>query len=114
MNDANYPLPGDAIGAMTGKPDPHSSLPDLKRKSRISHPHSLVLKFGAATFKSAQQGRGSVRSTVPKKVLHSRASVRRFHPLGPHRNLRCHRGGSPVDFLRLEGLLRMAVSLHGD
>jgi hypothetical protein len=81
LNDANYLLPGDAIGAMTGKPDPHSSLSDLRRKSRISHPHSLVLKFGAATLKSAEQGRGSVLSTVPKKACHSRASDSRFHSL---------------------------------
>jgi hypothetical protein len=79
LNDANYPLPGDAIRAMTGKPDPHSSLPDLRRKSRISRPDSLVLKFGVATLKSAQQGRGSVRSIVPKKASHSRASDSRFH-----------------------------------
>ena len=39
------------------------------------------LLFGAATFKSAQQGRDSVRSTVPKKAFHSRASDSRFRPL---------------------------------
>jgi hypothetical protein len=38
------------------------------------------LLFGAATFKSAQQGRDSVRSTVPKKAFRSRASDSCFHP----------------------------------
>jgi hypothetical protein len=66
---------------MTGKPDPHSSLPDLKRKSCISRPHSLVLKFGVATLKSAQQGRDSISFTVPKKACHSRTSDSRFHSL---------------------------------
>jgi hypothetical protein len=41
------------------------------------------LKFGAATLKNAQQGRNSVRPTVPKKVLHSRASNSCFHPISP-------------------------------
>jgi hypothetical protein len=66
---------------MTGKTRSTFLAPDLWRKSRISHPHSLVLKFGAATLKSAQQGRDFVSFTVPRKVLHSRASDSRFHPL---------------------------------
>jgi hypothetical protein len=42
------------------------------------------LLFGAATLKSAQQGRDSVSYTVPKKACHSRASDSHFHPLSPH------------------------------
>jgi hypothetical protein len=47
-------LPGDAASPTTGKPDPRFSPPDRGTKSRISHPHSLVLKFGSAMLKSAQ------------------------------------------------------------
>jgi hypothetical protein len=54
LNDANSTLPGDAIGAITGKPDPRFSSLNLRTTSRISRPHSLVLKFGAAMLKSAQ------------------------------------------------------------
>jgi hypothetical protein len=64
---------------MTGKTRPTFLAPDLWRKSRISHPHSLALKFGAATLKSAQQGRDSGSFTVPRKVIHSCASNSRFH-----------------------------------
>ncbi len=55
--------------------------PGLLTKSRISHLDSLVLKFGAVTLKSAQQGRDSVTFTVPNKVLHRCASDSRFHLL---------------------------------
>ncbi len=79
MNHANSTLPGDAIGPMTGKTRPTFLAPDLWRKSRISHPHSLVLKFDAATLKSTQQGQDSVSFTVPKKVVHSCASDSRIH-----------------------------------
>ena len=114
LNPAISLLPGDAIGAMAGKPDPHSLPPDLRTKSCMPHLPSLVLKLGAATLKSAQQGRDSISFIAPKKASHSRASNSRFHLLSPRRNSRRRRRGSPVDFLRLEGLLRVAVALHGD
>jgi hypothetical protein len=68
---------------MTGKPDPRFSPLTSGPKPRYKAPHLAPafagLLFGAATLKSAQQGRDSVRSTVPKKVSHSRASDSRFH-----------------------------------
>jgi hypothetical protein len=66
---------------MTGKTRSTFPSPDLGAKSRISHPLSLVLKFGAATLKSARQGRDSVSLTVPKKAFHSRAYDLHLHPL---------------------------------
>ena len=57
----------------------------LAARPRDKEPHLAPgiarLLFGAATLKSAQQGRDSDRSTVPKKAFHSRASDSRFHPL---------------------------------
>jgi hypothetical protein len=66
------------------------------------------------TLKGAQQRRDSVCFTVPKKALHRRSSDSRFHPCNPRLNSCRRRGGSPVDFLRLEALVCVAISTHGD
>jgi hypothetical protein len=81
LNHANSTLPGDAIGAMTGKTRSTFLVArpldkDLHLASRIAR-----LLFGAATLKNAQQRRDSVSLTVPRKVLHSRASDSLIHPL---------------------------------
>jgi hypothetical protein len=58
---------------LTSGPRPQDKAPHLA--SGIAR-----LLFGAATLKSAQQGRDSACFTVPKKAFHSRASDSRLHP----------------------------------
>jgi len=77
LNEANPWLPADLFDRQT-----RSSLLAVSPLDKEPHLASGIarLLFGAATLKSAQQGRNSDCSTVPKKAFHGYASDSRFHP----------------------------------
>ena len=106
-----FPLPGDAIPRQT-----RSTLLAVRPRDKEPHlaPGIACLPLGVVTLKSAQQGRDSVCFTVPKKALHRRSSDSHSIRAITRLNLCRRRGGSPVDFLRHEALVRVAVSTHGD
>jgi len=106
-----FPLPSDAI-------PPANQINLLAVRPLVKEPHLApgiaCLPLGVVMFKGAQRGLDSVCFTVPKEALHRRSSDLRFHPCNPRTNsCRCG-GGSPVDFLRHEALVHVAVSTHGD
>ncbi len=104
------PLPGDAIPRQT-----RSTLlaPDLGTKSRISHPVSRV--FHSAWSRSRAHNKGVIpfASPCPRRLCIAAPPIR-VPSCNPRCNLCRRRGGSPVDFLRHEALVRVAVSTHGD
>ena len=104
------PLPGDAIPRQTRSPLLAS---DLGTKSRISHPASRV--FHSAWSRSSAHRKGEIpfASPCPRRLCIAAPPIR-ISSCNPRCNLRRHSGGSPVDFLRHEALVRVAVSTHGD
>ena len=104
------PLPGDAIPRQT-----RSILlaPDLWTKSRISLLASHV--FHSAWSRSRAHNKGVIpfASPCPRRLCIAAPPIR-IPSCNPRCNLRRHSGGSPVDFLRHEALVRVAVSTHGD
>ena len=104
------PLPGDAIPRQTRSPLLAS---DLWTKSRISHPVSRV--FHSARSRSSAHSKGEIpfASPCPRRLCIAAPPIR-IPSCNPRCNLRRRRGGSPVDFLRHEALVRVAVSTHGD
>ena len=84
-----------------------------QRKARISHPVSRVFCSARSRSRAHNKGEIPIASPCPRRLFIAvppiRVSIRQSRL-----NLRRRRGGSPVDFLCLEGLVRMAVSLHGD
>jgi len=104
------PLPGDAIPRQTRST---FSLSDLGTKSRISHMASRVFHSVWSRSRARNKGVISFATPCPRRLCIAAPPIRI-----PSCNPRCNscrcRGGSPVDFLRHEALLRMAVSTHGD
>ena len=103
-------LPGDAIPRQTRSTFSPS---DLGTKNRISHPASHV--FHSAWSRSRAHNKGVIpfASPCPRRLCIAAPPIR-IPSCNPRCNLRRHCGGSPVDFLRHEALVRVAVSTHGD
>ena len=104
------PLLGDAIPRQTKST---FSPPDLGTKRRISRPLSRV--FDSAWSHSRAHNKGVIPfvSPCPRRLCIAAPPIR-IPSCNPRCNLRRHSGGSPVDFLRHEALVRVAVSTHGD
>jgi len=105
-----FPLPGDAIPRQTRSP---LLAPDFGIKSRISRPVSHV--FHSVWSRSRAHNKGVIpfASPCPRRLCIAAPPIR-IPYCNPRCNLRRHSGGSPVDFLRHEALVRVAVSTHGD
>jgi hypothetical protein len=104
------PLPGDAIPRQTRST---FSPPDLGTKSRISH--SALRVFHSAWSRSSAHRKGEIPFASPCLTRLCIAAPPICIPsCNPRCNLRRHSGGSPVDFLRHEALVRVAISTHGD
>ena len=103
-------LPGDAIPRQT-----RSILlaPDLGTKSRISRPVSHVFHSVWSRSRAHRKGEIPFASQCPRRLCIPAPPIR-IPFCNPRYNLRRHSGGGPVDFLRHEALLRVAVSTHGD
>ena len=104
------PLPGDAIPRHTRSPLLAS---DLGMKSRISHPASRVFHSARSCSRAHNKGVIPFASSCPRRLCIAAPPIR-VPSCNPRCNLCRHCGGSPVDFLCHEALLRMAVSTHGD
>jgi len=103
-------LPGDAIPRQT-----RSILlaPDLGTKSRISRPVSHVFHSVWSRSRAHRKGEIPFASPCPRRLCIAAPPIC-IPSCNPRCNLRRHSGGSPVDFLRHEALIRVAVSIHCD
>ncbi len=104
------PLPGDAIPRQTRSTFSPS---DLGTKSRISHRVSHVCHSAWSRSRAHNKGVIPFASLCPRRLCIAAPPIR-IPSCNPRCNLRRHCGGSPVDFLRHEALVRVAVSTHGD
>ena len=104
------PLPSDAIPRQT-----RSILlaPDFGTKSGISHLISRVCHSAWSRSRAHNKGVIPFASPCPRRLCIAAPPIR-IPFCNPRCNLRRHSGGSPVDFLRHEALVRVAVSTHGD
>ena len=103
-------LPGDAIPRKTRSTFSPS---DLGTKSRISRPVSRVFHSAWSRSKAHNKGVIPFASPCPRRLCIAGPPIR-IPSCNPRCNLRRHGGGSPVDFLRHEALVRVAVSTHGN
>ena len=104
------PLSGDAVARQT-----RSILlaPDLGTKSGISHLLSRVCHSARSRSRAHNKGVIAFASPRPRRLCIAAPPIR-IPSCNPRSNsCRC-RGGSPVDFLRHEALVGVAVSTHGD
>jgi len=103
-------LPDDAIPRQTRSTFSPS---DLWTKSRISHPALHV--FHSAWLRSREHNKGGIpfASPCPRRLCIAAPPIRIPSTYTREHSCRCG-GGSPVDFLRHEALVRVAVSTHGD
>jgi len=103
-------LPGDAISRQTRSTFSPS---DRGTKSRISRPVSHV--FHSAWSRSRVHRKGEIPFASPcSRRLCIAAPPIRIPYACPRESSCRRRGGSAVDFLRYEALVRVAVSTHDD